>query len=144
MTRYRLERPFKKPTYTIGRLYRNGQLMCNTLEPPDRGLDSEMTLAQIRKLKVTGHTAIPTGTYLMTLTYSDRFKCKLPELTPVKGFSGIRIHSGNEVKHTAGCILPGENRIAGKVLNSATYVLKIIRDLEAEEHLGNKVYIDIV
>lgn len=141
--KYKLVRPYKKPGYTIGRLYRNGILLCNTLEPPDRGLRSDMTLAEIRKIKVTGHTAIPTGIYELKLTYSYKFGRTLPELQGVKGFSGIRIHSGNVVKHTAGCILPGENKAVGMVLNSSQYVSKIIADLQADAREGNKVYIEI-
>ncbi len=143
MLRYILERPFKKTDYTIGRLYRNGQMMCNTLEPPDRGLTSDMTLAQIRRIKITGHTAIPTGIYEIRLTYSYKFRRVLPELVSVKGFSGIRIHGGNRVNDTAGCILPGENKQVGMVLNSTLYVNKIISDIEAEMALGGKVYIEI-
>lgn len=144
MLMYTLERPYKKTNYTIGRLYRNGTLLCNTLEPTDRGLRSDMTLAQIRRIKVTGHTAIPTGIYELKLTYSYKFGRTLPELQGVKGFSGIRIHAGNEVKHTAGCILPGENSEVGKVLNSTAYVKKIIADIDSELKTGGKVYIQII
>ena len=38
----------------------------------------------------------------------------------VKGFEGIRIHPGNSAEDTEGCLLVGENKEKGKVLNSRT------------------------
>ena len=44
-----LERKWKKDTYTIGKLYVNGEFFSNTLEDKDRGLTSAMTLEEINK-----------------------------------------------------------------------------------------------
>lgn len=78
------------------------------LEDLDRGLDDSWTLEEIKKVKVKSETAIPTGRYQVKINYSPRFKRQLPLLYNVKGFSGIRIHSGNTHLHTEGCPLPGQ------------------------------------
>lgn len=59
---------------------------------------------------------IPVGCYLITFTYSPRFGNKIPYnefngqvplVNGVKGHEGIRIHVGNSVNDTHGCILIG-------------------------------------
>lgn len=85
----------KRNDYTIGKVYINGQYFCDSLEDADRGLTSDMTLAEILKKKVYGETAIPTGTYNVSWTYSPKFRRFMPLIEGVKGFEGIRIHSGN-------------------------------------------------
>lgn len=59
----KVERKWKKETYTIGRLYINGESFCNTLEDTDRGLKQSDPITTIQKNKVYGETAIPTGKY---------------------------------------------------------------------------------
>jgi len=39
-------------------------------------------------------------------------------------FTGIRVHGGNNVQHTAGCPLVGFKRAQGKVYNSASDELR--------------------
>lgn len=113
-----VKRLAKKNTYTIGKLYIDGVYFCDTLEDKDRGLKQSDDLAYITKHKVYGETAIPTGTYSVSLTYSPKFKKVLPLIENVKGFSGIRIHSGNTAQDSLGCILVGKNTVVGKVTNS--------------------------
>ena len=70
-----LKRVFKADTYTIGKLYVDGKYFSSTLEDKDRGLDQKMQIEQINKLKVYGETAIPTGTYKITLdVVSPKFR----------------------------------------------------------------------
>lgn len=114
----KLHRKYRKNGYTIGLLYVNGKFVCNTLEDTDRGLTSSMTKEQIADVKVKGKTAIPVGTYPVIMSYSPRFKRQMPLLCGVKGFEGIRIHSGNTANDTEGCILCGKNTEVGKVTNS--------------------------
>jgi hypothetical protein len=97
-----LKRRFKGESYTIGSLYIDGAYFCDTLEDRDRGLDQSMSLDEIKRLKVAGETAIPTGTYEVTLNvvspkYSTReayrfCSGKVPRLLSVKGYEGILIH----------------------------------------------------
>lgn len=111
-----------RPTYCIGRLYINGEYFCDTLEDTDRGLDDAMPLEEIKDRKVYGKTAIPTGVYNVILNYSPKYKKVMPLIQNVKGFEGIRIHSGNTDKDSLGCILVGKNKVVGKVIDSrATY-----------------------
>lgn len=57
--------------YCIGKLYVNGVYVCDTIEDYDRMLDDSMTLQEILKKKVKGQTAIPTGTYKLSLKYTS-------------------------------------------------------------------------
>lgn len=107
-----------KPTYTIGKLYIDGCYYCDVLEDVDRGLDDSMSVDEILKKKIKGQTAIPTGTYPVKITYSPKYKKNMPLIENVKGYSGIRIHSGNTHKDTEGCVLVGKNKEVGKVLES--------------------------
>lgn len=127
MTTIHLRRVAKKATYTIGKLYVNGEYFCDTIEDTDRGLTSSMSASEIADSKIHGQTAIPTGTYNVVMTYSPRFKKIMPLLEEVPGFSGIRIHSGNDSSDTEGCILPGQNKVVGKVINSRVYTNKLYK-----------------
>ena len=120
-----LYRKYLKDGYSIGLLYINGKFICNTLEDTDRGLKSGMSEAAIAAVKVKGKTAIPTGVYSVQITYSPRFKKAMPILCNVRGFSGIRIHSGNTSEDTEGCILCGMNTEVGKVTNSRFWTEKV-------------------
>lgn len=128
-----LNRRYNGPTYTIGSLLVNGAYYCDTLEDKNRKLSSTMSLEEINKIKVHGETAIPYGKYNVTLSvkstkYSNFSKYKyaaftqgyIPRLLNVPGFEGILIHAGNKDADTEGCILVGENKVKGKVINSQT------------------------
>lgn len=101
----KVKRIYKGLNYTIGNLYINDEWFSNTLEDADRGLSDDMDLDKILELKKPTITAIPIGTYKVLITYSPRFKQNMPILLNVKGFEGIRIHSGNKHQDTSGCIL---------------------------------------
>ena len=109
----KLVRKYRNSNYCIDKLYVNGVYFSDALEDPDRGLTDEMPLEEIKKIKIKGNTCIPYGIYNVTITYSAKFKRKLPLINNVKGFDGIRIHSGNTPIDTSGCILPGFNKIKG-------------------------------
>ena len=107
-----------KGSYTLGELYIDGQFFCYTLEDLDRGLTQDMPLNLIKSLKIPGETAIPKGTYKVTLdVVSPKFSkypfymkvCegKLPRLIDVKGYEGVLIHVADGIKRDAllqGCI----------------------------------------
>jgi len=124
-----LRRIAMKDTYTIGKLYIDGVYFCETVEDKDRGLDDSMEESEIRKKKVYGETAIPLGTYKVEITYSPKFKKNLPLLYNVKGFEGIRIHSGNTAKDSLGCIIVGKNKKVGMVLDSRSTMTKLMKIL---------------
>ena len=138
-----VERKWKKDAYTVGRMYINGKFYCNTLEDPDRGLKDSMSLAEIKSKKIYGNIALPTGKYNVVFTYSPKFRRKLPLLENVKGYDGIRIHSGNTAKDTLGCILVGENKEKGKVLNSRKWSDDLNTRISQMVLLGQKVTIEI-
>ena len=133
-----------KETYTIGHLFVDGEYFCDTLEDTNRGLNDSMTTAEILKGKVKGKTAIPRGTYEVRLTMSPRFKRAMPLLMNVKGFEGVRIHSGNTPEDTEGCILVGLNKIKGHLVESRSTFDRLYRTMAAEVQRGKKVFIEIV
>ena len=138
LTNITIKRIAYRTNYTIGKLYVNGNYVCDTLEDKDRGLDDSLSVDYINKIKVFGKTAIPAGKYNVSITYSPHFKKNLPLVTNVKGFDGIRIHSGNTDKDTLGCILVGYNRVTGKVINSKEALAKLM------SKLSGKITLEIV
>jgi len=146
----KLKRIAKKAKYTIGKLYINDQYFCDTIEDKDRGLKHEMSLDQISKIKVKNETAIPSGTYKVTTkVVSPKFKNRVwakpwkgivPRILNVPGFDGVLIHPGTDQNSTSGCIIVGQNKIVGKVINSqATYASLMCKLINQD-----KIYIEIV
>ena len=99
-----VKREYKKKDYTIGKMYIDGEYFCDTLEDTDRGLAQGMSLAELKEMKEYGKTAIPTGEYVLTITYSNRFAKMMPLINGVPAFSGVRMHPLNTSKETDGCI----------------------------------------
>ena len=156
--RLTLIRKYKLPTYTIGKLYIDGEYFCDTLEDKDRGLTDDMTVSEISKIKIKNETAIPTGTYSITLNIiSPRFSVssfykqvcngKLPRILNVKGFDGILIHVGEVINGkdlTSGCILVGKNTIKGGLTNSKEYFKELYKLLKDRYNKGEKIIIKIL
>lgn len=118
-----LNRIFKGPDYSIGKLYIDGEYFCDTLEDPVRTLpaccpNTSEGIPCACPGKVYARTAIPAGAYKITMENSPRFKRVLPLLHDVPHFLGVLIHAGNDADDTAGCILVGSNKAKGKVLES--------------------------
>lgn len=135
-----LKRIYKGDKYTIGKLYIDGEWFCDTIEDVVRNLpkDCPYTPKGINckcKEKIYGETAIPAGTYKVVLSYSNKFKRILPELLNVPHFLGIRIHKGNTEQDSAGCIILGENKVKGKVINSTPYETKLVKLLENQKNI---------
>lgn len=117
-----LNRTYLGDSYTIGKLYIDGVYFCDTLEDKVRDLSKEE--------KVKHQTAIPKGTYKVIVNQSPRLKRDLPRLLNVPHFDGILIHRGNTADDSSGCILVGENKIKGKVINSTKYEIELVKKLK--------------
>lgn len=126
-----VKRTYLGSNYTIGHLYINGKFFCDTLEDVDRGLNKEMPLHNIQEKKIKGKTCIPYGTYRVSMNivspkysnyakypYALYVKGRMPRVLDVPGFDGILIHPGTTEADTDGCLLVGENKIKGKLINS--------------------------
>ena len=87
-----LIRDVKGDKAILGKLYLNGAIVCYTLENAAK--------------------AIPTGVYLVQNSMSTKFKRELPLIwnSGVSSSRGIRMHRGNTVKDSQGCILVGMGR----------------------------------
>lgn len=87
-----LIRDVKGDKAIMGKLYFNGGIVCYTLENAAK--------------------AIPCGLYMVQNSISPKFKRELPliwnEKVPAK--RGIRIHVGNTVASSSGCVLVGMGR----------------------------------
>ncbi|MBO4316076.1 MAG: hypothetical protein J5867_08975 [Prevotella sp.] len=143
-----LKRIAKKKDYTIGKLYVKEKVLdeysmgekmtylCDTLEPKWRDYAHGAN-------KVNGRSAIPEGRYPMLITKSTKFEMWLPLLLGVPKFEGIRIHAGNTVEDTKGCILVGENLKKGMVLNSRRCVELVKKKIVEAKETGEGVWIVI-
>lgn len=135
-----LKRKYLGEKYTIGDLYIDGKFFCNTIEDTVRKLptncpDTPKGIPCKCREKVYAETAIPEGTYKITMEHSPRFKRKLPFLHNVPHFIGILIHSGTTEKDSAGCLIVGKNTIKGKVTESRLTSDKLNDILSKEKHI---------
>lgn len=132
----RLERTTFTDKSTIGALYVNGVFQCWTLEDRDRKLEAGGE-------KVYGKTAIPRGTYDISITYSNRFRRELPLIKSVPQFDGIRIHAGNTDADTEGCILVGAGIGADRIFNSRATFDALFNRLDVAYAKGEAITIEI-
>ena len=109
----------------FGQLYVDGEYFCDTLENTDY--------------------AIPTGFYRLRVTMSPRFRIYLPLLDGVIGRSGIRIHAGNTIQDTEGCILVGEADLPNRRLLSSLKTLHRLCDilLYQQNYTKDETYIEV-
>lgn len=138
-----LKRRFLGETYTIGSLFVNGKYFCDTLEDKTRDLNKNGVFDGNEK-KVMHQTSIPYGVYQVVVKLSPRFKRNLPRLLNVPEFDGILIHRGNTDADTSGCIIVGENKVKGKVINSTGYEVKLTEMLTAAQNRKEQITIKIV
>jgi hypothetical protein len=106
---------------TIGELFYNDKFFCYTLEDVVRPGGE----------KVAGATAIPAGTYPITITRSPTFRMLTPRLHGVPDFEGVLMHAGNSAVDTRGCILVGLAKLPSNA--------KIYKSREAFEALMSKL-----
>lgn len=135
----KLIRDIKKDTFTLGKLSINGEEKYFTVEDKDRDLENG-------GVKVKGQTAIPKGTYKVDITFSPKYKKKMPILLNVPQFTGVRIHSGNDIDDTEGCILVGmsRNETTGWISESRKAISELYPLLFAAYERNEPITIEIV
>ena len=149
-----VDRKWKKSTYTISNLYIDGVKFCNVIEDTDRNLSFNMNLNTIKSIKVKGKTAIPTGTYKVTLsvqspkytkskTMMEFCKAYMPRLLNVPGWEGVLIHPGNTAADSEGCLIVGKNDAVGKVTNSTYWFKELYNRMKAASKKGETITIEI-
>ena len=147
-----LRRIAKRDTYTIGRLYIKEKVddeylagegevyFCDTLEPTWRDYKNGA-------YKIKGKSAIPEGRYAIVITWSPRMKKWLPLLVGDQDFNkkwqGVRIHAGNTEKDTEGCILVGQNREVGKVLDSRLWLYRLKEKITEAKERNEPVWLTV-
>jgi len=115
--------------YTVGEFVLDEcGYLCDSLEDEDRGLDQDMPITQIERVKIYGQTAIPKGSYLVDMdtvspkfknrTWAKRYGGKVPRLMNVPGFDGVLIHPFNTPEESLGCIAPGMYAGPGQIKES--------------------------
>lgn len=145
-----VQKPQENRAYCISHVYINGKYSHDVIEDYDRGLDSSMSLEDIKAIKVYAKTAIPTGTYNVRMDiqspsfskkeyYYNLCRGYLPRLMNVKGYDGILMHCGIDENSSAGCLIVGENKVVGKVINSKAVFERIYPLLKAAVKKGEKI-----
>lgn len=148
-----IKRTITRNNYTLGKLYIDGVYFCDTLEDRDRGLTQNMSVEQIKSIKVPGETAIPKGTYRVTLdVVSPKFSkypfymqtCggKLPRLIDVKGYDGVLIHVADGPKRDSlvqGCIGIGNLSAEEYLMNGKKVFIELYNKLK-----GNNIELEII
>ncbi|MBS7258273.1 MAG: hypothetical protein KIG63_07480 [Methanobrevibacter sp.] len=148
-----LQRKYKLSTYSIGKFFVDGVYFSDTLEDKDRNLYQDMSLELIKQAKVYDETAIPFGRYKITLVKSLKYSKKqkfveltgglMPYINNVPGWTGCLIHSGNTNKDTLGCILVGENKEKGKVINSFSTFKRLWKLLIEANERGEEIWLTV-
>lgn len=148
-----IKRTITRNSYTLGKLYVDGVYFCDTLEDKDRGLTQNMSVEQIKSMKIPGETAIPKGTYRVTLdVISPKFSkypfymqtCggKLPRLIDVKGYEGVLIHVADGPKRDSlvqGCIGIGNLSAEEYLMNGKKVFAELYNKMK-----GNNIELEIV
>ena len=143
MNKFILQRSYYNDSYTIGRLSFDGEYLCDTLEPPSLHLSQTDDTQKILNAKQQGYRAIPQGVYELAITYSPRFRQRLPLLLNVPCFEGIRIHAGNYPRDAQGCVLPGWNTKKGMVTGSREALARIMAKIQSYSRKDEGVSIEV-
>lgn len=148
-----IKRTITRSSYTLGKLYIDGVYFCDTLEDKDRGLTQNMSVEQIKSMKVPGETAIPKGTYRVTLDvvspkfskypfYMQTCEGKLPRLIDIKGYEGVLIHVADGPKRDSllqGCIGIGNLSAEEYLMNGKKVFVELYNKLK-----GNNIELEII
>ena len=152
-----LKRIALRSEYTIGKLYVDGKYVCDTIEDTVRDLDKDGKFAN-GEVKIPGKTAIPYGRYEITMkvkspkysnftkySWAKKYDGYLPRLLNVPHFDGVLIHVGNSALDSEACVLVGENKVVGKVINSVNTFRRLMDDyLVPAKKRNEKIFIEVV
>lgn len=152
-----LKRIALRSEYTIGKLYVDGEYVCDTIEDTVRDLDKDGKFAN-GEVKIHGKTAIPYGRYEITMkvkspkysnfskySWAKKYDGYLPRLLNVPHFDGVLIHVGNSALDSEACVLVGENKVVGKVINSVNTFRKLMDEyLVPAKKRNEKIFIEVV
>ena len=141
-----LLRKYLQENYTIGKLFDEQDYICDTLEDKVRelhDLNHDGDFDEEGEGKIYGRTAIPCGRYRIKLTYSPKLKRTLPFLVDVPGYTGIRIHGGKNENWTEGCVLVGENKIKGGLINYKYWETVVIQRIQSHIKRKELIFITI-
>ena len=152
-----LKRIALRSEYTIGKLYVDGEYVCDTIEDTVRDLDKDGKFAN-GEVKIPGKTAIPYGRYEITMkvkspkysnfskySWAKKYDGYLPRLLNVPHFDGVLIHVGNSALDSEACVLVGENKVVGKVINSVNTFRRLMDDyLVPAKKRNEKISITII
>jgi hypothetical protein len=105
----------------------DGKFECYALEDPI-GVQSDDSKGPI-----------PTGTFDVEITFSQRFQRPLMLMVGVPGREGIRWHSGATAADTKGCILPGRERTFNRMVESITARQLLQRQVQQALNHGERV-----
>lgn len=128
---------------TIGDFIVSGVFTCFVLEPTDRGLNSDMSLDEILKIKVPDKTAIPYGRYKIEMVFSPKFKMYVPIYHEIKGFDAVEFHIGNKPSDTRACSLPGMSKQKDCVLRSTEAFNLVVPKIQKAIDNKEEVWITI-
>lgn len=123
----------------IGTLSVDGNFQCYTLEPPVREIPGQ----PVASWKIDGQTAIPVGTYPVTISFSPHFGCDKIHINDIEDFSAVMIHEGNTVANTEGCTLVGETQIRDEILQSVAALAPLQAMVQAALDAGEEVYYSV-
>ena len=137
--------------------------LCETLESSAVSVPSAPSVSSVRvadtleptwrdyahgQRKIPGRSAIPEGRYAVVISWSPKFKAWLPVLLGGPEFNmrwqGIRIHAGNTVRDTQGCILVGENKRVGELVDSRLALQRVKQLITEAKERGEAVHLTIV
>ena len=126
---------------TLGKLYIDGIFACHTLEDELREVEG----MPVAEWKVKGATAIPAGTYRVSLENSGRFGPDTLTINDVPGFTAIRMHAGNTAADTEGCLLLGMQATDVSLIGgtSRPAVALVKGEVQRALERGESVLIDI-
>ena len=78
-------------------------------------------------------------------SWAKKYDGYLPRLLNVYQFDGVLMHVGNSALDSEGCIIVGENKVVGKVINSVNTFRRLMDEyLVPAKKRNEQIYIEIV